>query len=264
VLTFYDGATMLGTGSLNSSGQATFSTSALAAGAHTISASHAGNSNFASSTSAPLIQTVNKGNTTTAITAQTPYASVAGQPVAITFTVKPVSPGSGTPTGNVTVCDGAGDSCTATVTAGSCSLTLPTAGTKTLTANYVGDSNFNSSTATSVAHIVTDFSISATPTSQTIKAVQKIGYKLILAPLNGFAGTISLSCTGLPPSSTCSFAPASITLSGSSSASSTVTVQTSKSTPKGTYSLTFTGIYGTGVPATGGLTHGAKVTLTVQ
>ena len=53
-------------------------------------------------------------------------------------------------------------------------------------------------------------------------------------------------------------------VSGSSSASSAVTVQTSKTTPKGTYNLTFTGIYGSGSASTGGLTHNANVILTVQ
>jgi hypothetical protein len=43
-----------------------------------------------------------------------------------------------------------------------------------------------------------------------------------------------------------------------------VSVQTSKSTPKGTFNLTFTGQFGNGAPATGGLTHTVKVTLTVQ
>ncbi|PYX05979.1 MAG: hypothetical protein DMG88_19815 [Acidobacteria bacterium] len=138
------------------------------------------------------------------------------------------------------------------------------AGTKTVKASYAGDTNFNASTSAGVTHNVTDFSISASPSSQTIKAGQKTNYKMTLTPLNGFTGTISFSCTGLPPSSTCSFASSSITLASSSSTTTAVTVQTSKSTPKGTYNLTFGGILGSGAPATGGLTHSFKVTLAVQ
>ena len=261
-VTFYDGATTLGAGSLNSSGQTTLSTFSLAPGSHAITASYAGNSTFAGSTSTALAQTVNKANTTTSIGAQAPNPSFAGQAVAVNFAVATVSLGSGTPTGNVTVSDGAGDTCTGTVAAGGCSLILPTAGTKTLNANYAGDGNFNASTSAGITHRTVDFSISATPASQTIKAGQKTSYKVTLTPLNGFSGAISLSCTALPLGSTCSFVPTSITLT--SSASSTVTVQTSKSTPKGTYNLTFTGQFGSGVPATGGLTHNAKVTLAVQ
>jgi hypothetical protein len=141
-----------------------------------------------------LTQTVNKASTTTAITAQTPNPSVAGQPVTINFAVKPVSPGSGTPTGNVTVSDGAGDSCTAASSAGGCSLVFPASGTKTLTVSYVGDGNFNSSASAGVTHSTIDFSLSATPTSRTIKAAQKTTYSVTLTSLNGFSGTISLSC----------------------------------------------------------------------
>jgi Bacterial Ig-like domain (group 3)/FG-GAP-like repeat/FG-GAP repeat/EF hand len=263
-VTFNDGATGLATGSLNSSGQDTFSTSALIAGSHTIAASYGGAGNFAGSVSNSVELTVNKASTTTSISMQAPNPSVAGQPVSINFTVNPVSPGAGARTGNVSVSDAAGDSCSAAVAAGTCSIVIPAAGTKTLKATYAGDSNFNSSTSASVTHNVTDFSIISTPTSQTLKAPQKATYKLTLAPLNGFAGTVSLSCAGLPATLTCTFNPVSVTLNGSSSATSTVTVQTSKTTPKGTYLVPLAGIYGTGNTASGGLTHTVKVTLAVQ
>jgi hypothetical protein len=162
------------------------------------------------------------------------------------------------------VSDGAGDTCTGTVATGGCALTLATAGAKTLTASYAGDSNFNSSTSAGVAHNVTDFSISASPASQSLKVGQKIGYKVILAAVSGFSGTVSLSCSALPPGSTCSVSPSSIALNGSRSVNSNVTVQTGKSTPKATTNLTFTGTFGSGVPATGGLTHNSNVSLTVN
>jgi hypothetical protein len=47
-----------------------------------------------------------------------------------------VAPGSDVPTGTVTVSDGAGASCTATVPATSCSLTSLATGSHTLTATY--------------------------------------------------------------------------------------------------------------------------------
>ncbi len=62
-VTFKDGSTTLGTGTL-SSGKTTFSTSALAVGSHSITAAYGGDSNYNSSTSSALIQTVNKANTT--------------------------------------------------------------------------------------------------------------------------------------------------------------------------------------------------------
>ena len=60
-VTFYDGASALGMGTLNVSGQATFVTAALTTGQHSITAFYAGDSNFPSSTSAVLTQTVNPG-----------------------------------------------------------------------------------------------------------------------------------------------------------------------------------------------------------
>ena len=57
---FNDGTTTLGTGTLNGSGQATLTTSSLAAGSHSVTAAYANFPSFASSTSAVLTQTVNK------------------------------------------------------------------------------------------------------------------------------------------------------------------------------------------------------------
>jgi Big-like domain-containing protein len=57
-VTFLDGATTLGTGTLNSSGVATYATSTLASGAQSITAQYGGDSNFAASTSAAVTVTV--------------------------------------------------------------------------------------------------------------------------------------------------------------------------------------------------------------
>jgi hypothetical protein len=118
-----------------------------------LTATYAGDTNFNGSTSAPESHTVNKANTTTTITADTPDPSVVGQPVPVTFSVTVDAPGSGTPTGNVTVSAGA-DNCTGTVAAGTCMLTFTSAGAKSLSAMYVGDGNFNGSTSASEAHQV--------------------------------------------------------------------------------------------------------------
>ena len=85
--------------------------------------------------------------TTTTLASDTPDPSVVGQAVTVAYTVTANPPGSGTPTGNVTVSDGV-NNCTGTVAAGSCSLTLTTAGARTLTATYAGDANFNGSSGT--------------------------------------------------------------------------------------------------------------------
>lgn len=57
-VTFKEGATTLGTETLDGSGGATFATSTLAAGSRSITAEYGGDSNFSGSTSSPLIQRV--------------------------------------------------------------------------------------------------------------------------------------------------------------------------------------------------------------
>ena len=63
-VTFLDGTTKLGTGTL-SSGSATFQTSSLAAGVHNVTVAYSGDSNFNASTSTALSQTVDKLGTAT-------------------------------------------------------------------------------------------------------------------------------------------------------------------------------------------------------
>jgi hypothetical protein len=58
---FYDGSTLLGSATVNSSGDASYSTSALAVGTHTITATYAGDTNFNTSTSTAFSQTVVSG-----------------------------------------------------------------------------------------------------------------------------------------------------------------------------------------------------------
>ena len=107
----------------------------------------------ASPASAVVSHQVNRADTTAAITSDSPDPSDLGQPVTVEFAVAPVAPGSGTPIGEVTVTDGV-DTCTGTVVAGSCEITLKTVGARTLTATYAGDANLNSSTSAAEPHTV--------------------------------------------------------------------------------------------------------------
>ena len=99
-----------------------------------------------------ILHTVNAASTTTTITGDTPDPSTVNTAYTVAFTVTAAAPGTGTPTGNVTVSDGAA-TCTATVAVGTCSLTSTTTGAKTLTATYAGDGNFLTSSGTT-AHTV--------------------------------------------------------------------------------------------------------------
>jgi pimeloyl-ACP methyl ester carboxylesterase len=59
-----------------------------------------------------------------------------------------------------------------------------------------------------------DFSISASPSSQTISPGQGTSYALTLTPINGFNQSVSLTCAGAPATVTCTPASASVTLNG--------------------------------------------------
>jgi Bacterial Ig-like domain (group 3) len=144
MVTFKDGATTLGTGTLNGSGQATFTTSTLAVGSHSITAVYGGDANYIGSTSAVLTQAINQVSSSTAITASANPAT-SGTPV--TFTAS-VSGSANTPTGTLTFKDGATTLGAGTLNgSGQATFTTSalTAGSHSITAAYSGDSNYTAS-----------------------------------------------------------------------------------------------------------------------
>jgi FtsP/CotA-like multicopper oxidase with cupredoxin domain len=96
--------------------------------------------------------TVSKASTTTTITRQSPNPSAVHQSVAVTFTVTPQF--GQTPTGNVTVTASTGESCTASVAAGTCNITFNTTGTRLLVASYPGNTNFTASASAKFSQTV--------------------------------------------------------------------------------------------------------------
>ena len=156
-VTFKDGSTTLGTGTLNSTGQATFATTTLAVGSHTITAVYGGDLNFSGSTSAALAQTVSKDGSTAAITSSA-SPSVLNQSVSFTVTVSAAAPGSGTPTGTVHFSiDGSKFGSAVALAGGSAtsgSISTLKLGNHTITESYSGDGNFTASTAPSFTQVV--------------------------------------------------------------------------------------------------------------
>src|SRR6266850_260813 len=98
-----------------------------------------------------------------------------------------------------------------------------------------------------------DFTISATPASQTVNAGNSTSYTVSVSPLNGFTGTVNLAASGLPSGATPSFSPTSISGSGTS----TLTVSTATGSSASSSTLTITGTSGL-------LSHSATVTLIVS
>jgi hypothetical protein len=117
-----------------------------------VTAEYSGATDFAESTGTlEGGQVVNPAATTTAILVHTPDPSLVGEAVTVTFAVTSAG---GTPTGDVTVSDGEGTECTASVAVGQCQLSFTTAGAKTLTASYAGDGSFAGSASAGEAHTV--------------------------------------------------------------------------------------------------------------
>jgi hypothetical protein len=126
------------------------------AGTCTLTAAQAGNTNYGAAPT--VVDTVNVTSTTktmstTTITGNTPNPSTTGQAVTISFKV---TGSGGTPTGSVTVTASTKETCSGTLAsgAGSCQITFTTAGSRTLTAVYSGDSTFAGSTSGSVTQNV--------------------------------------------------------------------------------------------------------------
>ena len=116
---------------------------------------YGGDTNFLTSTSAVLNQTVNQSATTNSVTSSA-NPSKSGQSVTFTATIAPVSPGSGTPTGNVTFDDGTTVLGTVTLTSGTASFTTSSlaVGTHSIKAVYAGDTNFKTSTSAVLKQVV--------------------------------------------------------------------------------------------------------------
>ncbi len=141
-----------------SSGQATFSSSSLSVGSHTITAAYSGDTNDLSSTSSALTQTVTQITTTTTLTSsQNP--STFGSPVTFTATVSP-----STATGTVIFSIDGITQPSVTISGGIASFSSSSlsAGSHTITAAYPGDTNDAGSTGTlSPSQVVNPISFSS-------------------------------------------------------------------------------------------------------
>src|SRR5207302_1575632 len=130
--------------------------SSLAVGIHSVTATYAGVTRFATSTGSLPSQSVIRSDTTTTLTPSV-NSSVFGQPVTFTATVAPIAPGAGAPTGTVSFfLDGALVQTLPLVDTSATADPIATlaGGTHTVTATYAGDNHFNPGTSTPVTQTV--------------------------------------------------------------------------------------------------------------
>lgn len=116
----------------------------------------------------------------------------------------------------------------------------------------LGVINFNAFVATQ-GTATPDFSISATPSTQTVIRGSGTSYTVNTGILNGFSGNIALTISGLPSGAGFTFTPSSV----AAGSGSTLAITTASTTPAGSYPLTITG-------TSGALVHTTSVTLVVN
>ncbi len=203
-----------------------------------------GSGDFSLSAS-PSSQTVTAGGSTSYTASVSPSN---GFNSSVNLSVSGVPSGA---TGSFTPASISGGSGSSTLSVGTSSSMA--AGTYTLTATGTSGSLSHSATVTLVVNPPPDFSLSASPSSQSVIAGSSTSYTATVGALNGFNGSVSLTVSGLPTGATGGFTPASVSGSGNS----TLSVSTTASTAAGTYPLTVTG-------TSGGLSHSTTVALTVS
>jgi hypothetical protein len=180
LVAFMDGSAILGTANL-SNNQAQFSTANLSVGPHLITAQYSGDTNFSSSTSAALTETVNQAASSTAVTSSLNPATFA-QPVSFTAAVQP-SISSGT----ITFLDGTASLGTATLVNGGAQITISTLtpGSHTIAAKYSGDANVNGSTSPALTETINQASTITTAAASVNPA--------------GFGQSVTFTATIQPP-----------------------------------------------------------------
>jgi Bacterial Ig-like domain (group 3) len=152
-----------------------------------------------------------------------------------TLTVKVIGGDRGVPTGAVTLSSGSSSLGSRLLDEnGTATFEVAGAVAQQVTAVYRGDGSFDASsspaTAVPAASAVPTFTLSAAPTTLTVKAGNYVTSTVTITPANGFVDAVLLSCTGLPVNSTCAFNPAIVTPNGTAPAttpaSSILTIQT--------------------------------------
>ena len=187
-ITFKDGANNLGQGSLNASGVATFSTSSLTPGTHTITGVYAGDTNSQPSTST-LTLLVNQATTAVALSTSGSPATV-GLPV----TFRATATGNGAiPQGSVTFFDGTtviGSSQLDSTGLASLVLSSLTVGSHSITAAYSGDPNDAASTSAAFVEVIqkTTTTTVLTSTSSTISQGSSVQFAAQVSSNAGIPG----------------------------------------------------------------------------
>ncbi len=225
---FYSGTTLLGTGTLNGTGVATYSTTTLAVGTYSLTAAYQGDTNNTGSTSSVLPLSVIQATTTVELTASA-TAVTPNTAVVLTATV---TGNGGVPTGNVTFMDGTtnigGGALNTTTGVATLSISTLAVGQHNITAVYAGDTDDAGGTSAAVTITVSAYSTSTVLGASATQVASN-------QPLSLLTTTTSASGVGVTGTVTFMNGGTSIgtaTIGSNSSASLNVTL------PAGSYTIT--------------------------
>ncbi len=249
---FYSNNVAIGAAVTIASSKATLSNTFTAAGTYSITAVYSGDTNFATSTATAYSLVINPGASFTLTPSTTTLALVSGQTTGNTFGVALVSVNSfaGTVALGCSVANVSGTAAgTCSVTPASSTLaaggssqlavavnsTAGTAGVLNVTVTGTSGGTTVTSGAVSVTLTAPGFTISTTTLSLKVASGATTGNTVpyTIASTNGFSGTVALTCKpdtlATPQSSantSCSFSPASVTVSAGSPVTSTLILTT--------------------------------------
>lgn len=202
-IVFLDGASQLGVGSVDGSGMAACSTSALAAGSHPITAYYGGDNNYTAVASSQLMQSV---VVTVAPVVDVSLGSTSlttGQTLTVTISVSGAS-GKPLPTGFLTLVNGSAILGSGPLVNGTAVIVvaigaLPV-GADTLTANYTPDASSaliykpaSMTVPVSVTPQTPGFTLSGTSVTVPAGAMTGNSSTITVTPTGGFTGPITLS-----------------------------------------------------------------------
>ena len=184
-VTFMDGTKPLGTANLTG-GTAVFAVPTdLATATHSITAVYGGDTDFATSTSPAMTQTVNQDGSITTLKSTLNPSSFGGS-VTLEATASSDAKGHATPTGSVTFKNGSTSLGTVSLTNGRASLAISTlaGGSDSITAVYSGDTNFTGGTSPAVSQTVNPQGTQTSLTSAGVPSVfgQDVTFNVAVKP----------------------------------------------------------------------------------
>ena len=229
---FADGDLTIGSAPVDSAGKATFTTTALAAGAHSITAGYGGSSSLLGSVSSTVTVTVSPatpGVATSTNLAVSATNAVAGTSITFTASVAPAS-GTAVPTGSVTFADSGTTLGTGTLDATgktSFSTIALAVGSHSITASYAGATTptaFSNSASSAVSVTITAPPIISTTTTVTSSAVNGTA---VTGTSITFTAVVHPASGATSPTGTVTFSDGSITVGTGTLASGQATFTTS-------------------------------------